>query len=147
MKCFLIRQKLWYLIIIDATKPIQKEGEEADKFPERLEDWDSQNHLIITWFYNTSAPRGSFDTAKEVWDFLANRYIGWNLIDQYLLLQTLHRLKQEDQEPVYQLIANMNAVWDQLTIFEPTSKCTVNAEKVAAYKDHQLTTIKPPSAL
>ncbi|MED6176647.1 hypothetical protein PIB30_090238, partial [Stylosanthes scabra] len=38
--------------------------------PTRLEEWDSKNHQIITWFRNTSTPGihlqfGRFETAKE----------------------------------------------------------------------------------
>ena len=41
----------------------------------RIEDWESANHHIITWFRNTSISSivdefGNIDIAKEVWDLL-----------------------------------------------------------------------------
>ena len=40
-----------------------------------IEDWESANHHITTWFHNTSIPSivdefGNLDIAKEVWDLL-----------------------------------------------------------------------------
>ena len=56
MKFFLIRRKLWRIVTGDITKPTKqdKDKEEDSKFIERLEDWDSKNHQIITWLGNTS---------------------------------------------------------------------------------------------
>ena len=47
----------------------------------RIEDWESANHHIITWFRNTSIPSivdefDNVDIAKEVWDLLVTRYVG-----------------------------------------------------------------------
>ncbi|KAK3000589.1 hypothetical protein RJ639_021022 [Escallonia herrerae] len=77
----------------DRTKPLQRKdisasslesgsistlSESDEDFANRLEDWDSINHRIITWFSNTSIASinmqfGCLDTAKEAWDTLAQR--------------------------------------------------------------------------
>ena len=75
MSSFLKGRKLWRYVTGNITEPVQATGEDATKFAERLEDWDSKNHQIITWIYNTcvrsiSLQFGRFSTAKSLWDFL-----------------------------------------------------------------------------
>ena len=46
-----------------------------------MEDWESANHHIITWFRNTSIPSivdefDNLDIAKEVWYLLVTQYAG-----------------------------------------------------------------------
>ncbi|KAK9214365.1 hypothetical protein WN944_006355 [Citrus x changshan-huyou] len=99
MCSFLKGRRLWRYITGTIVQPVQKEDGDAEKFVDRLEEWDSKNHQIITWFYNTSQPSihlqfGQFDTAKSLWDFLAHRYTTVDLSHQYQLLQTLHQLRQ-----------------------------------------------------
>ena len=77
MKSFLIGRKFWRIVTSDIVKPVRNIDENDAKYAERLEDWDSKNHQIITWFCNTSIPSihiqfTEFDIAKEVWDFLSN---------------------------------------------------------------------------
>ncbi|GAV77125.1 UBN2_3 domain-containing protein [Cephalotus follicularis] len=83
MTSFLKGKKLWRIVTGDKPAP-----------------WDSANHLILTWFTNTSVPSinmhfSRFDLAKEAWDFLTNRYTSADLAHQYQLLGTLNHLRQE----------------------------------------------------
>ncbi|KAJ1394467.1 hypothetical protein SESBI_34169 [Sesbania bispinosa] len=78
MKSFLIGRKFWRIVTRDIRKPTKAKDETNEKFVERLEEWDSKNHQIITWFRNTSIPSiqvqfTDYNSAKEIWDFLANR--------------------------------------------------------------------------
>ena len=46
-----------------------------------IEDWESVNHHIITWFRNTSISSivdefGNINIVKEVWDLLVTQYAG-----------------------------------------------------------------------
>ncbi|GKV11536.1 hypothetical protein SLEP1_g22785 [Rubroshorea leprosula] len=57
-------------VIYDIKLPEKSVEEPDDKFVDCLEEWDSKNHQIITWFRNTSTPSinlqfGRYDTAKE----------------------------------------------------------------------------------
>ena len=68
-KVFLIGRKFWRIVTGDIVKPVRNTDENDAKYAERLEDWDSKNHQIITWFCNTSIPSihiqfTEFDTAK-----------------------------------------------------------------------------------
>ncbi|KAK3002942.1 hypothetical protein RJ639_019107 [Escallonia herrerae] len=97
MRSSLKGRKLWLFASGDRTKPLQrkggpastpKSGSESDEdFANRLKDWDSINHRIIAWFSNTSIASinmqfGRFDTAKEAWDTLAQRYTSTDLANQ-----------------------------------------------------------------
>ena len=71
MKSFLIGCKLWYILTGDITKITKKTDESDTKFVDRLENWDSKNHQIITWFRNTSVLAihiqfADYDSAKEI---------------------------------------------------------------------------------
>uniref|UniRef100_A0A6N2MZ92 Uncharacterized protein n=1 Tax=Salix viminalis TaxID=40686 RepID=A0A6N2MZ92_SALVM len=56
MKNFLIGHKLWRIVTGDIIKPTKEKDETDTKFADRLEEWESKNHQIITWFCNTSVP-------------------------------------------------------------------------------------------
>ncbi|GKV11664.1 hypothetical protein SLEP1_g22904 [Rubroshorea leprosula] len=105
MRSFLKGRKLWQYVTGD-IKLFEKSVEEPDdKFVDRLEEWDSKNHQIITWFRNTSTSSinlqfARYDTAKEVWDLLAKKYTTSDLSSQYQLWEELHSLKQERDESI-----------------------------------------------
>nr|XP_025662089.1 uncharacterized protein LOC112757747 [Arachis hypogaea] len=152
MREFLKGQKLWRYVTSDIVCPVKltvadksrdgasKSNEDAEKdFAEKLEDWDSKNYQIITWFRNTSTPGihlqfGHFETAKEVWDHLAKRYTSSDLSHQYQLLKELHCLKQERGQAVFDFLTQMEIIWDQLTSCEPVLKDPTDAK---AYEDYQ----------
>ena len=72
-------------VVVDTS---QDTTEEVAKFIERLEDWDSKNHQIITWLGNTSIPAihtqfDVSDVAKELRDFLATRFQSIGLAHYY----------------------------------------------------------------
>ncbi|KAG5545529.1 hypothetical protein RHGRI_017883 [Rhododendron griersonianum] len=83
MSSFLKGKKLWRVITGEVIKPTRGATESQDKYGERLEEWDSKNHQIITWIRNTSVTSinlqfGRFQDAespaKEIWEFLKERY-------------------------------------------------------------------------
>jgi hypothetical protein len=120
MKSFLIGHKLWRIVIGDITKPTKEKDESDTKFANRLEDWDSKNHQIITWFRNTSVPAihiqfADYDSAKEIWDFLANRYQTTGLAHYYQLWTTLHSLKQGSSQSVNDFLAQVQPIWNQIS--------------------------------
>nr|CAN67240.1 hypothetical protein VITISV_037460 [Vitis vinifera] len=79
------------------TIPVKGASEEDDAFLSRMIEWDSHNHMILTWIRNTSIPSisnllGSFDDAKSAWDMLAKR-------DEFRLYEFLMSL-HKDFEPI-----------------------------------------------
>ncbi|KZV40897.1 hypothetical protein F511_05142 [Dorcoceras hygrometricum] len=120
MKSFLIGRKLWRIVTGDITTPTKQQDETDDRFADRLEDWDSKNHQIITWFRNTSIPSihiqfADYNTAKEIWDFLSNRYKTTGLAHYFQLWTTLHNLKQESGQSVNDFLAQVQPIWNQIS--------------------------------
>ena len=84
----------------------------------------AKNHRIITWFRNTSSTSinmqfGHFDTAKEVWDFLAKRYTTTGHAHQYQLQNTLYSMHQEPGQSIISFLAQMSTIWDHLALSDP----------------------------
>ena len=81
MCSYLKGRKLWLYVSGDHPIPKQVDKETDSAYAIRIEDWESANHQIITWFRNTSISSivdefGNIDIAKEVWDLLVTRYAG-----------------------------------------------------------------------
>ena len=74
-------RKLWLYVSGDCPIPEQVDKENDSAYAIQIEDLESANHHIITWFRNTSIPSivdefGNIDIAKEVWDLLVTWYVG-----------------------------------------------------------------------
>jgi hypothetical protein len=68
---FLKGRRLWRYVTGDKKCPTRSTGETDETYADKLEEWDSKNHQIITWFRNTSNQSihlqfFCFETAKEV---------------------------------------------------------------------------------
>ena len=79
MRSYLKIRKLWLYVSGDRPIPEQVDKETYSAYVIRIQDWESANHHIITWFHNTSISSivdefGNIDIAKEVWDLLVTRY-------------------------------------------------------------------------
>ena len=79
MRSYFKGRKLWLYVSGDRPIPEQVDKETNSAYAIRIEDWESANHQIITWFRNTSISStvdefGNIDIAKEVWDLLVTRY-------------------------------------------------------------------------
>ena len=75
MRSFLKSRMLWHYCTGAMTIAIKGASEEDAVFLSRMIEWDSHNHMILTWIRNTSIPSisnllGSFDDAKFAWDIL-----------------------------------------------------------------------------
>ncbi|GAV61366.1 LOW QUALITY PROTEIN: UBN2_3 domain-containing protein, partial [Cephalotus follicularis] len=117
MTSFLKGRKLWRIVTGDKPAPVKRPDETDDYFADRLEDWDSANHRILTWFTNTSVPSvnmhfSRFDLVKEAWDFLASRYTSADL-------STLNRLRQEYGQSIDEFHSHMSYYWGLLAVSEP----------------------------
>ncbi|GAV87875.1 UBN2_3 domain-containing protein, partial [Cephalotus follicularis] len=124
MTSFLKGRKLWRIVTGDKSAPVKRPDETNDSFADRLEDWDSANHRILTWFTNTSVPSvnmhfSRFDLAKEAWDFIASRYTSADLAHQYQLVSTLNRLRQESDKSIDEFHSQMSYYWGLLAVSKP----------------------------
>ena len=87
------------------TIPVNEVDEEDASFLGLMIEWDSHNHMILTWIWNTSIPSisnmlGSFDDAKLAWDMLAKRHSTTHDSMKYQLVVELHQLKQEPGQSI-----------------------------------------------
>ena len=76
MGSFLKGRMLWHYCTCAITIPVKGASEEDVAFLGHMIEWDSHNHMILTWIQNTSIPSisnllGNFNDAKSAWDMLA----------------------------------------------------------------------------
>ena len=95
MRSFLKGHMLWHYCTGAITIPVKGANEEDAAFLGRMIEWDSYNHMILTWIRNTSIPSisnllGSFDNVKSAWDMLAKRYSTTHGSMKYQLVVELH---------------------------------------------------------
>ena len=92
MTVFLKGRKLWRYVTGSIPKPVpnpkykatavEKSSETAvttDDYEERLEEWESIQSKILSWFINTSTPSihnllPHLETTEAAWKFLADHY-------------------------------------------------------------------------
>ena len=88
-------------------------------------EWDSHNHMILTWIRNTSISSisnmlGSFNDAKLAWDMLAKRYSTTHESIKYQLMVELHQLRQELGLSINDYYDQRRFIWDQIDLSDPT---------------------------
>ena len=79
MHSFLKGRTLCYYCTGEITIPVKGASKKDAAFIGRMIEWDSHNHMILTWIQNTSILSISnlldnFDVAQSVWHMLAKRY-------------------------------------------------------------------------
>ncbi|KAK4589629.1 hypothetical protein RGQ29_020273 [Quercus rubra] len=127
MRSFLKGRMLWHYCTGALTVPVKGATEENSAFLGRMIEWDSHNHLILTWIRNTSIPSisnllGSFDDAKSAWDMLAKS-------------GELHQLRQELGQSINDYYDQLRFIWDQIDLSDPTWACSKDAQQYASIRD------------
>ncbi|GFS42201.1 leucine-rich repeat receptor-like protein kinase family protein [Actinidia rufa] len=102
------------------------------QYQTHLEYWDSVNSKIITWFSNTSVSSihslfTPFKTAKEVCDYLAERYSSVDGANEYQLGLELHHLRFDSSQTLTDFYNKLSNLWNHLAQFEPTWTCPTDA--------------------
>ena len=118
---YLKGHKLWRYVSGVRTIPVKEEKESDAAYDLRLEEWESSNHQIITWFRNTSIPSiidefCNLDLAKEVWDLLETRYAGPSGAHTFKLTRQLYQILQEPSVRITVYHCRLKGIWDQLAI-------------------------------
>ena len=125
MHSFLKGRMLWHFGTCAITIPVKEADEEDAAFLGRMIEWDSHNHMILTWIWNTSIPSisnllGSFDDTKSAWDMLAKMYSTTHRSMKYQLVVELHQLRQEPGQSINDYYNQLCFIWDQIYLFNPT---------------------------
>ena len=102
--------------------------------------WNSHNHMILTWIWNTSISSisnllSSFDDANLAWDMLAKRYSTTHGTIKYRLVVELHQLRQEPRQSINDYYDQLRFIWDQIDLSDPTWACSKDAQQYASIKD------------
>ena len=98
MHSFLKGRTLWHYCTGAITIPVKGASEEDAAFLSHMIEWDSHNHMILTWIQNTSISSISnlmvnFDDAKSAWDMLAKTYSTTHGSMKYQLVVQLYQLR------------------------------------------------------
>ena len=140
MRSFLKGRMLWHFCIGAIIIPVKGADEEDAAFLDRMIEWDSHNHMILTWIQNTSIPSisnllGSFDDAKSAWDMLAKRYSTIHRSMKYQLVVELHQLRQEPGQSINDYYDQLRFIWDQIDLSDPTWACLKDAQQYVTVRD------------
>ena len=79
----------------------------TDDYEERLEEWESIQSKILSWFINTSIPSihnllPSLETAKVAWKFLDDRYNCTNDSSlEFHIESKLYQMRQETGQSIF----------------------------------------------
>ena len=132
MRGFLKGRMLWQYYTGIITILVKGASEEDATFLSHMIEWDSHNHMILTWIRNTSIPSifnllGSFDDAKLAWDMLAKRYSTTHGSMKYQLMVELQQLRQEPGQSINDYYDQLRFIWDQIDLSDPTWACSKDA--------------------
>ncbi|WJZ96775.1 hypothetical protein VitviT2T_015427 [Vitis vinifera] len=140
MRSFLKGRMLWHYCTGVMTILVKGASEGDAVFLNRMIEWDSHNHMILTWIWNTSIPfisnmMGSFDDAKSAWDMLVKRYSTTHGSLKYQLVVELHQLRQEPGQSINDYYDQLRFIWDQIDLSDPTWTCSKDAQQYASIRD------------
>ena len=133
-------RKLWLYVSGDCPIPEQVHKEADSAYAIRIEDWESANHQIITWFCNTSIPSivdefGDINIAKEVWDLLVTRYAGPSGACSFKLTRKLYQIRQELGEWITIYHSQLKSIWDQLIASKPVLSNSTDTKLVYVHRE------------
>ena len=130
------------MVYVSGDRPILEyvDKETNSAYAIRIEDWESANHQIITWFRNTSISSivdefGKIDIAKEVWDLLVNRYAGPKVARNFKLTRELYQIRQEPDERITVYHNRLKSIWDQLITSEPILSNSADTKLVYVHRE------------
>ena len=140
MRSYLKSRKLWLYVFGDRPIPEQVDKETDSAYAIRIEDWESVNHQIITWFRNTSISSivdefGNIDIAKEVWDLLVTRYAGPSGAHNFKLTHELYQIRQKPGERITVYHSRLKSIWDQLIASEPVLSNSADTKLVYVHRE------------
>ena len=132
--------KLWLYVSGDHPIPEQVDKETDSSYAIRIEDWESANHHIITWFRNTSIPSivdefDNIDIAKEFLDLLFTRYAGPSGARNFKLTCELYQIRHEPGEQIIVYHSQLKSIWDQLIASEPVHSNFADTKLVYVHRE------------
>jgi hypothetical protein len=158
MIVFLKGRRLWCYVTGDIPKPVpglvtdsnSSDGDfvaeaviQVDDFEARLEEWESIQCRIISWFINTSVPAISnllprLETGQAAWSFLATRYnCTYDFALEFHIEVKLYQIRQESGQSISDYYSQTASMWEQLAAADPSLRYAEDIDLFAKYKDRR----------
>lgn len=156
MTVFLKSRKLGRYVTGSIPKPIPNPKSKAttaeeslkttvttDDYEERLEEWESIQSKILSWFINTSIPSihnllPRLETAEAAWKFLADRYNCTNDSNlEFHIKSKLYQMRQETGQSISDFYSQTSTMWEQLSAADPPLVCSKDIELFVKYQDRR----------
>uniref|UniRef100_A0A2N9G329 Uncharacterized protein n=1 Tax=Fagus sylvatica TaxID=28930 RepID=A0A2N9G329_FAGSY len=158
MTVFLKGRRLWRYVTGDIPKPVpgpvtdsdSSDGDSAaeavvqvDDFEARLEEWESIQCRILSWFINTSVPAISsllprLETGQAAWSFLATRYnCTYDFALEFHIEVKLYQMHQELGQSISDYYSQTASMWEQLAAADPPLRYAEDIDLFAKYKDRR----------
>ncbi|XP_026408129.1 uncharacterized protein LOC113303313 [Papaver somniferum] len=88
----------------------------------KLEEWISQDHLVMTWLLNSMEPTISnvfnfSESSKDMWDSVAELYGNQNNAARIFQLQHEIAAATQGDKPFIEHYGNLKRMWDELAIY------------------------------
>ncbi|XP_028123577.1 agamous-like MADS-box protein AGL29 [Camellia sinensis] len=117
----------------------------GEKAEEGCEAAAANHHRLSSWLdalqFDASDSIEDLDSvttpAKDIWDFLKDRYQTTGLAHQYQLQNQLHQMRQESSQSINDFLSQMHSIWDQLALSEPTWPHREDAVLFTTYRNQQ----------
>ncbi|RVW45813.1 Retrovirus-related Pol polyprotein from transposon RE1 [Vitis vinifera] len=107
---------LWHYCTGAMTIAIKGASEEDAVFLSRMIEWDSHNHMILTWIRNTSIPSIPIYWAAST-------------------MQNLHGICWPKGQSINDYYDQLRFIWDQIDLSDPTWACSKDAQQYASIRD------------
>ncbi|XP_075665241.1 uncharacterized protein LOC142634878 [Castanea sativa] len=156
MTVFLKGRKLWRYVTGSIPKPIPKPksiataAEDASKtattvddYKECLEEWESIQSKVLSWFINTSIPSihnllPRLETVEVAWKFLVDRYNCTNDSSMEFHIESkLYQMRQETGQSFFDYYSQTSTMWEQLSAADPPLMCSKDIEFFVKYRDRR----------
>ncbi|KAL5816355.1 hypothetical protein ACOSQ3_024733 [Xanthoceras sorbifolium] len=156
MTIFLKGRKLWRYVTGSIPKPVPSPQSSTtaaadasktvvivDDYEERLEEWESIQSKILSWFINTSIPSihnllPRLETATAAWKFLADRYNCTNDSSlEFHIESRLYQIHQETGQSISDFYSHTSTMWEQLSAADPPLVCAKDIELFVKYRDRR----------
>ena len=156
MTVFLKGRKLWRNVTGSILKPIPNPKSKAiateessktvvtiDDYEECLEEWESIQSKILSWFINTFIPSihnllPYLETAEVAWKFLADHYNCTNDSSlEFHIKSKLYQMCQKTGQSIADFYSQTSTIWEQLFIADPPLVCSKDIELFVKYRDRR----------
>ena len=151
MIVFLKGRKQWRYVIGSISKPLPNPKSEAtavevssktvvttDDYEECLEEWESIQSKILSWFINTSIPsiHNLLPRLEIAWKFLADRYNCTNDSSlEFHIKSKLYQMRQEIGQSISDFYSQTSTMWEQLSAADPPLVCSKDIKLFVKYRD------------